>query len=145
MHMQEPVACQLHFLQAEDDVARCVPAGDNDARPDDLVNKCDLPHLLEIDGGSDRSVKLTNYSTEVVSEQLKPANNMQHEIIDWSSMIPCTHGTCTYVRRCRRLRAHALLRTDRLNYWRSAVRQTGCLVTRHGSSTDFQYVILSQP
>ena len=52
MHMQEPVACQLHFLQAEDDVARCVPSGDNDARPDDLVNNCDLPRLLEISGGS---------------------------------------------------------------------------------------------
>jgi len=83
--MQEPVACQL-FIFCKDDVARCVPAGDNDARPDHLVNKCNLPPCLR---GWVRSISTTKL---VVNEQLKPV-----EIIDWS-MIPCTRGqgTCTY-------------------------------------------------
>jgi len=85
--MQEPVACACQlFIFCKDDVARCVPAGDNDARPDHLVNKCNLPPCLR---GWVRSISTTKL---VVNEQLKPV-----EIIDWS-MIPCTRGqgTCTY-------------------------------------------------
>ena len=142
--MQEPVACQL-FIFCKDDVARCVPAGDNDARPDHLVNKCNLPPCLR---GWVRSISTTKL---VVNEQLKPV-----EIIDWS-MIPCTHGqgTCTYGGvGCGHTPSIVPIRTpiigarqtgNRTGYHHIRVcHASGCLATCHGSSADF-YVILSQP